>query len=57
MGEPRSVPAGWNDEWQIALEAWMGVENLALRLAEPGWIDWRVLDFLRNQASRTRPNG
>lgn len=49
VGEPRELAAGWDAEWQRALEAWMGVENLSGRLAAPGWIDPRVLDFLRAQ--------
>jgi len=55
VGEPREVPTGWDDQWQHALEAWMGVENLAERLAAPGWIDWRVLDFLRSRSGMAEP--
>ena len=51
-GEPRELPAGWDPEWQGALEAWMGVENLEARQAAPGWIDPRVLTFLRDKANR-----
>ncbi len=49
-GEPRDLPAGWDAEWQGALEAWMGVENLEARQAAPGWVDPRVLTFLRDKA-------
>jgi hypothetical protein len=52
VGEPRSLPTGWDDGWQAALAAWMGVENLEARAAAPGWIDPRVLAFLREKASR-----
>jgi hypothetical protein len=50
-GEPRQLPAGWDDAWQEALTAWMGVENLEARQAAPGWIDPRVLAFLREKAA------
>ena len=49
-GTPRELPAGWDGAWQDALEAWMGVENLEARNAAPGWIDPRVLTFLRDKA-------
>ena len=52
VGEPRALPAGWDDGWQQALAAWMGVENLEARAAAPGWIDPRVLAFLRDRAAR-----
>ena len=47
-GEPGPLPAGWDDAWQAALVGWMAVENLEERTAAPGWIDPRVLAFLRN---------
>ena len=50
VGDPRPLPAGWDDAWQDALTAWMGVENLEARTAAPGWIDPRVLGFLREKA-------
>ncbi len=56
-GEPRGFPAGWDSNWQGALEAWMGVENLMGRFAAPGWIDPRVLDFLRSQGLTDRRSG
>lgn len=49
-GTPRRLPAGWDETWQAALWDWMGVENLEERMAAPGWIDPRVLDYLRNKA-------
>ncbi len=52
-GEPRPLPSGWDDAWQDALVAWMGVENLETRQAAPGWIDPRVLAFLRDKSART----
>lgn len=48
-GEPRPLPDGWDEGWQGALEDWMAVENLEERTAAPGWIDPRVLAFLRNK--------
>jgi uncharacterized Ntn-hydrolase superfamily protein len=50
-GTPRPLPAGWDATWQGALEDWMGVENLEMRTAAPGWIDPRVLDFLRRRTT------
>jgi uncharacterized Ntn-hydrolase superfamily protein len=55
-GTPRSFPAGWDDAWQGALEDWMGVENLEERTAAPGWIDPRVLAFLRARAGGPEPS-
>ena len=52
VGEPRALPSGWDDAWQDALVAWMGVENLEARQAAPGWIDPRVLAFLREKAAK-----
>jgi uncharacterized Ntn-hydrolase superfamily protein len=54
VGEPRPLPSGWDDAWQDALTAWMGVENLEARAAAPGWIDPRVLTFLREKATLQR---
>ena len=47
VGEPRAAPGDWDATWQQALDDWMGVENLEERAAAPGWIDPRVLEFLR----------
>jgi uncharacterized Ntn-hydrolase superfamily protein len=49
-GSPRPLPSNWDNSWQHALEDWMAVENLEERFAAPGWIDQRVLDFLREKA-------
>jgi uncharacterized Ntn-hydrolase superfamily protein len=48
-GEPAPLPSNWDSSWQQALEDWMAVENLEERTAAPGWIDRRVLEFLRNK--------
>jgi hypothetical protein len=50
IGEPRSLPEGWDEVWQAALVAWMSMENLEERTAAAGWIDPRVLDYLRGRA-------
>jgi uncharacterized Ntn-hydrolase superfamily protein len=49
-GSPRPLPSNWDPDWQRALEDWMAVENLEERFAAQGWIDRRVLDFLREKA-------
>jgi uncharacterized Ntn-hydrolase superfamily protein len=46
-GTPREVPAGWDQGWEAALAEWMSVENLEERMTASGWIDPRVLAFLR----------
>lgn len=53
VGTPRELPAGWDEPWQKALEAWMAVENLEERTAAAGWIDPRVLAVLRQKAPPT----
>jgi hypothetical protein len=50
-GEPAPLPSNWDGSWQQALEDWMAVENLEERAAAPGWIDRRVLEFLRGKAA------
>ena len=50
-GEPRAAPDGWDAGWEGALSEWMSVENLEERMAARGWIDPRVLEFLRQRAS------
>jgi uncharacterized Ntn-hydrolase superfamily protein len=47
-GEPRDLPAGWDSGWSSALLEWMSIENLEERAAASGWIDPRVLAFLRD---------
>ena len=49
-GVARPFPSGWDATWQSALEDWMGVENLEMRTAAHGWIDPRVLEFLRDRS-------
>lgn len=51
IGTARELPDGWDLDWQRALLDWMAVENLEERTAAPGWIDRRVLEFLRAKAS------
>jgi uncharacterized Ntn-hydrolase superfamily protein len=50
-GTPAPLASNWDDAWQQALEDWMSVENLEERIAAPGWIDRRVLEFLRGKAA------
>lgn len=49
-GEPRPVPAGWDTAWEGALAEWMSVENLEERMTARGWIDTRVVEFLRGRS-------
>jgi uncharacterized Ntn-hydrolase superfamily protein len=49
-GTPAPLPESWDPTWQRCLEDWMSVENLEERTAAPGWIDPRVLAFLRGKA-------
>ncbi len=56
VGEPRSLPEGWDAAWQERLLAWMSVENLEERTAAAGWIDPRVLECLRTAASKDPPD-
>jgi uncharacterized Ntn-hydrolase superfamily protein len=50
-GTPAPLPSSWDESWQRALVDWMAVENLEERTAAPGWIDPRVLEFLRGKAA------
>ena len=54
VGDPRPLPDGWDPAWQDRLLAWMAVENLEERTAAPGWIDPRVLAYLRTAAQGSR---
>lgn len=54
IGIGRALPDGWTAEWQRALIDWMAVENLEERTAAAGWIDPRVVDFIRRR-SRSGP--
>ena len=49
-GEPRATPPGWGGPWEAALSEWMSIENLEERTAARGWIDPRVLVFLRDRS-------
>jgi uncharacterized Ntn-hydrolase superfamily protein len=51
-GTPAPLASNWDAAWQQALEDWMAVENLEERTAAPGWIDGRVLEFLRGKAGQ-----
>jgi uncharacterized Ntn-hydrolase superfamily protein len=51
VGEPRPLPEGWDAAWQRALVDWMAVENLEERTAAMGWIDPRVVAFLRQRTT------
>ena len=50
IGTSRPFPAGWDEAWQVTLVNWMSVENLEERAAAPGWIDPRVVDYLRRRS-------
>jgi uncharacterized Ntn-hydrolase superfamily protein len=50
-GEPRDLPDGWDATWSAALDEWMSIENLEERAAARGWIDPRVLEFMRAKAN------
>jgi uncharacterized Ntn-hydrolase superfamily protein len=54
VGDPRPLPDGWDPAWQDRLLAWMAVENLEERTAAAGWIDPKVLAYLRDAARRDR---
>ncbi len=57
VGDPRPLPDGWDAAWQDRLVAWMAVENLEERTAAPGWIDPKVLAYLRDAARRAADGG
>jgi uncharacterized Ntn-hydrolase superfamily protein len=57
VGEPRSLPEGWDAAWQERFLAWMAVENLEERTAAPGWIDPRVLAYLRDAERQAAGSG
>lgn len=46
-GEPREAPASWDASWEAAMTEWISMDNLEERMAAPGWIDPRVLGYLR----------
>lgn len=49
IGQPREYASGWDRDWETSLIQWMRVVNLEERAAAAGWIDPRVLTFLREQ--------
>ena len=51
VGTARPLPDGWDAAWQQTLVDWMAVENLEERTAAPGWVDPRVLDYLRDRTA------
>jgi uncharacterized Ntn-hydrolase superfamily protein len=50
-GDPRDLPANWDGSWSGALDEWMSIENLEARAAARGWIDPRVVEFLRAKST------
>jgi uncharacterized Ntn-hydrolase superfamily protein len=50
IGTSRDLPDGWDPDWQRALVDWMAVENLEERTAAAGWIDPKVVEFIRVRA-------
>ncbi len=50
-GEPRAVPQEWDAGWEAAMAEWMSVENLEERMTARGWMDPRVLEFLREKTA------
>ena len=57
VGEPRPLPDGWDAPWQETFLSWMAVENLEERTAAAGWIDPRVLGYLRETVGKTGSGG
>ena len=57
VGDPQPLPDGWDAAWQDRLLAWMAVENLEERSAAPGWIDPRVLAYLRGASATVAADG
>lgn len=51
VGSERPYPSGWDEQWQRALTHWMRVVNLEERAAAPGWLDPRVLAYLREHTT------
>lgn len=49
-GEARDLPSNWDAAWTGALDEWMSIENLEERAAARGWIDPRVLEFMREKS-------
>jgi uncharacterized Ntn-hydrolase superfamily protein len=57
VGDPRPLPDGWDAAWQDRLLAWMGVENLEERTSAAGWIDPKVLAWLRAASTAANAAG
>lgn len=49
-GEPREAPPEWDAGWEATMAEWISTENLEERMAARGWIDPRVLAFLREKS-------
>lgn len=52
IGIVAPFPDGWDAEWQRAFVDWMAVENLEDRIAAPGWVDPRVVEFIHARTLR-----
>ncbi len=50
-GDPRDLPGNWDAAWTGALDEWMSIENLEARAAARGWIDPRVVEFMRAKSA------
>ncbi|HEY7025426.1 MAG TPA: DUF1028 domain-containing protein [Candidatus Limnocylindrales bacterium] len=50
-GQSRDLPSNWDAPWSNALMEWMSVENLEERATAAGWIDPRVVAFLREKTA------
>ena len=50
-GEPREAPTGWDLGWEAAMAEWISTENLEERMTARGWIDPRVLAYLRDKSA------
>jgi uncharacterized Ntn-hydrolase superfamily protein len=46
-GEARDMPTDWDDGWEAAMSEWISTENLEERMTARGWIDPRVLEYMR----------
>ncbi|HUR16711.1 MAG TPA: DUF1028 domain-containing protein [Candidatus Limnocylindrales bacterium] len=46
-GEPREMPVAWDESWEAVMAEWISTENLEERMTARGWIDPKVLEYLR----------
>ena len=46
-GDPREAPATWDAQWEAVMAEWISTENLEERMTARGWIDPKVLEYLR----------